>query len=286
MSFTVMFFKPTQHSRHLLEISRYNAWVNYFGRKTGITRGLLWLSVILTLPVCTNAGELHIAVASNFASTMGRLVTAFEQTSPHRVTLSYGSSGKLYAQIRHGAPYHAFFSADQTKPQALEATGYTLAGSRFTYALGTLVLYSSNPKHPDTVRMRLEKGDFNKLTLANPRLAPYGSAAVEVLNKLKLVEITRSKWVQGENIGQTYQFVHSGAVDLGFIALSQLGRGQAHPSSAWIPPEDLYNPIRQDAVLLKNADENPAAQAFWEFAKGSHAQDIILGAGYRLSSAP
>jgi len=239
-------------------------------------------SMLLLTAQTSLAADLHIAVASNFSAPIKQLTTEFEITSGHEVTLSFGSSGKFYAQIQHGAPFDVFLSADQTKPAALEAQGMIAPASRFTYAIGALALWSSQADLVDQSGDILASQNFNKIALANPRLAPYGVAAVEVLEALKLRAATESKWVQGENIAQTFQFVSSGNADLGFVALSQI-IGIGETESAWIVPSEYYQPIRQDAVLLPKAKSNDAAKAFMVFLQGPTAKSIIESYGYTTS---
>ncbi|QTD53858.1 molybdate ABC transporter substrate-binding protein [Sulfidibacter corallicola] len=228
------------------------------------------------------AGEIKVAVASNFTAPMKEIAAAFERSSGHRVTLSFGSSGKFFAQIKHGAPFQVFFSADRAKPEALEKAGLVVPESRFTYAVGALALWSVRPGYVDDDSARLKKGDFRKLALANPKLAPYGMAAVEVLQNLKLKEATQAKWVYGENISQTYQFVGSGNAELGFVAVSQImDKGRIAKGFAWIVPGELHDPIRQDAVLLKRGAHSDAARALLHFVRGEKAAQILQSYGYK-----
>ncbi|MGH1429397.1 MAG: molybdate ABC transporter substrate-binding protein [Arenicella sp.] len=235
-----------------------------------------------------SAGEIHVAVASNFIAPMKTIVEKFEKQSHHHVKVSYGSSGKIYAQILHGAPYHVFFSADKDKPLALEKHNLTAPNSRFTYAYGTLALWShtSNALKNTNGEVLLKNIMFNKLALANPKLAPYGAAAVDVLNNLGIYDDTKPKWVLGENIAQTYQFISTGNADIGFIALSQLAlknRSEHHSElgSFWLVPQALYNPIQQDAVLLKKGKNSEAAKALIRFVKNESTQNIIASYGYK-----
>ncbi|MCW8125984.1 molybdate ABC transporter substrate-binding protein [Microbulbifer halophilus] len=240
------------------------------------------LLVLMGASLQVQAEQLTVAVASNFTAPMREIAGAFEGETDHRVRLVFGSSGKFYAQIRHGAPFEAFFSADRAKPEALEQAGLAVPGSRFTYAAGGLALWSGDGNLVRGGPGALERGDFNKLALANPRLAPYGAAAVQVLRKLGLEEGTRPHWVQGENIAQAYQFVASGNADLGFVALSQVSEGgHIDSGSAWEVPEDLHDPIRQDAVLLKRGVDSAAARALLRFVRSERAAAIIESYGYR-----
>lgn len=245
-----------------------------FNRLIAIALSYLLLST-------ANAEEIHAAVAANFTAAMKEIVAQFEKSSEHRVALSFGSSGKIFAQIQNGAPFQVFLSADQAKPQALEVAGLAVSGSRFTYAVGALALWSSKPDVVDEDYTRLKNGDFNKLALANPKLAPYGAAAVEVLDALKLKQATEPKWVMGENIAQTYQFVATGNADLGFVALSQImDKGHVKEGSSWIVPDELYSPIRQDAVLLRVAKDSAGAKALLAYLRGDEARQIIASYGY------
>ncbi len=223
-----------------------------------------------------------MAVASNFTGAMEALATAFEQQSDHQLKLSFGSSGKFYAQIKQGAPFDVFFSADQAKPAKLQQEGAIVGGSRFTYARGALALWSTDANLVDSQGRVLNSSEYRKLALANPRLAPYGAAAMEVLRNLKLESETRSRWVQGENIAQTYQFVRSANAELGFIALSQIRTPGGPQGSAWIVPATLYSPIRQDAVLLNRGADNPAARQFLQFVRTPAAAEIIQAYGYTV----
>lgn len=231
----------------------------------------------LTAHTLVQAENVHIAVASNFTHTMKELITAFEQQSPHTIKASYGSSGKIYAQIKHGAPFDIFFSADESKPALLFDEGLT-HNKPFTYAFGALALWSNNQQFKgQDLKQKLQSGEFNKLALANPKLAPYGLAAMDVLDNLNLREATKNKWVKGENIAQIYQFVASANADLGFIALSQVIHQQSH-SDTWVVPPHLYTPIRQDAVLLK---DKAAPTEFIQFLNLPSSQHIIQSYGYK-----
>lgn len=228
----------------------------------------------------SQAEIVHIAVASNFTHTMKELIAEFEQKSPHTIKASYGSSGKIYAQIKHGAPFDIFFSADQSKPALLFDQNLT-HGKPFTYAFGALALWSNNKQlNGQNLKQILQSGEFNKLSIANPKLAPYGIAAMTVLDHLNLLDATKSKWVKGENIAQAYQFVASANADLGFIALSQvIHQTSISPKDYWVVPDHLYSPIRQDAVLLK---DKAAAKDFIEFLSLPKSQHIIQSYGYKI----
>lgn len=231
----------------------------------------------------THGADVSVAVAANFTAPMQELARLFARKTGHNARLSFGSSGKFYAQISNGAPFEVFLSADQTKPEALEKAGLVVAHSRFTYAEGALVLWSADPGVNENGETVLVNGDFNKLAIANPRLAPYGEAALQVLRHLGVEDRLEKKLVLGENISQTYQFVGSGNAEVGLIALSQvyLG-GQITHGSGWIVPDSLYDAIRQDAVLLTRGEDNPAATALLEYMQSATARDIIQRYGYHL----
>ncbi|PKG99287.1 molybdate ABC transporter substrate-binding protein [Paraglaciecola sp. MB-3u-78] len=246
----------------------------------------LGLIVLFLFTLCAESKSVHVAVAANFSNTMKSLVKEFEKTSDYQIALSFGSSGKFYAQIKQGAPYELFFSADQAKPDALEKDGLVIANSRFTYAIGRLALWSARPDFVNKIETKLKQGAFNKLALANPKLAPYGAAALEVLTSLALIDTTQSNWVMGENIAQTYQFVSSGNADLGFIALSQLlGKNTLQQGSYWLVPNIMHHPIKQDVVLLRSAKKNQGAKAFLDFMQTNRAQHIIAEYGYLASNS-
>ena len=226
------------------------------------------------------AAEIRIAVASNFSRPMQELAAKFEKEGGHKVTLAFGSSGKHYAQIRNGAPFDAFFAADRERPELLEREGLAISGSRCTYAVGRLVLWSPKADFVDAEGKVLEQGGFNHIAIANPKLAPYGAAAGEVLRQRGLWDSLQDKLVRGENIGQAYQFVHSGNAELGFVAYSQVIQpGGDAAGSIWEIPQSLYAPIEQQAVLLK---DSAAAREFATFLKSDAARKIITEYGYGL----
>jgi len=227
-----------------------------------------------------SAAELRIAVASNFSDAIKDLAQKFEQESGHKVILIFGSTGKHYAQIKHGAPFDAFFAADAKRPILLDQEGIALPGSRFTYALGKLVLWSPKVGYVDKKGMVLEQGKFNHIAIANPKLAPYGKAAQEVLQKRGLWGKLRRRMVRGENIAQTYQFVKSGNAKLGFVAYSQVKRpGKPLKGSFWDIPPVRYSVIKQQAVLLK---ENKVGREFWQYIQSPEAINIIQSFGYGI----
>jgi molybdate transport system substrate-binding protein len=230
-----------------------------------------------------SADEVQVAVASNFTAPMQAIATAFEKDTGHKAQLAFGSSGKFYAQIKNGAPFQVLLSADDEIPAKLEREGMAVSGTRFTYAIGKLALWSAQEGVVDSKGEVLKKDGYAHLAIANPKLAPYGAAAVEVLSKLGLLQAVQPKFVQGENIAQTYQFVASGNADLGFVALSQvLKDGKLSKGSAWIVPSTLHAAIRQDAVILQNGKGNAAARALAAYLKSDKAKAVIRAYGYDI----
>ena len=223
------------------------------------------------------AGSTHVAVAANFADAAKEIAVTFKAKTGHEAVLSFGSSGQLLAQIQQGAPFKVFLSADEGRPKALVAEGRALSDTRFTYAIGKLVLWSKNPAFVNG-EATLQAQAFSKIAIANPAAAPYGVAALEVLASLKLNDALKSKIVMGNSISQTYQFIDTGNAELGFVALSQLV-GQTG-GSRWLVPQALYAEIRQDAVLLRLGERDEAAKAFLAFLKSSEARAIIEKFGY------
>ena len=252
-------------------------------RLHGWTAGaLLVAGAILLGAGAARADEAKIAVAANFQDTSRELVKAFEAHSGHRIKLSFGSTGQFYAQIRHGAPFDAFFAADVKRPERLEQERAIVPGSRFTYAEGKLVLWSTKPGYVTGNGEVLRNGDYEHLAIADPKLAPYGLAAQQTLIKLGLWEKLQqeNRLVMGQSIGQTHQMVASASVPLGFVALSQVQRpGHAMEGSAWVVPAKLYEPIVQQAVLIH---DTPAARAFMKFVRSAAARKIIESYGYQV----
>ncbi|MBS0331650.1 MAG: molybdate ABC transporter substrate-binding protein [Proteobacteria bacterium] len=225
-----------------------------------------------------SAAETQVAVAANFTEPAREIAAAFKAATGHSATLSFGASGQFYAQIAHGAPYEVFLSADADRPAAAERDGLGVAGTRFTYAVGKLVLYSRTPGLVDGAGAVLKGGRFAKLSIADPATAPYGAAAVQTLTRLGLYPTLKPKIVQGASIAQAYQFVDSGAAELGFVALSQVIDVQG--GSRWIVPEADHAPIDQQAILLQTGRGNAAAAAFLKFLRGPQAVAIIRKYGY------
>ena len=227
------------------------------------------------------AAEVSVAVAANFTVPMQRIAQMFAQDTGHTATLSFGSTGKFAAQIQNGAPFQVLLAADDTTPQKLAREGHAVADSRFTYAIGTLVLWSREPGLVDAKGEVLRGGKFNHLALADPKLAPYGVAAVQTMTKLGVFNTLTPRFVYGENISQTYQFISTGNASLGFVALTQvLADGKVTSGSAWIVPSDLHESIRQDAVLLNPGKDNPAAAELLRYLRSDKARAVIRSFGY------
>lgn len=229
------------------------------------------------------AADIRVGVASNFSSTLAALAERFERQSGHRVVLSSGSTGKLYAQIKNGAPFDLFFAADAARPQRLEQEGEGVTGTRFTYAVGRIVLWSPIPDRIDATGAVLKTGDFRKLAIANPVTAPYGLAAQQAMMRLGVWEAMQPRLVRGENISQTFQFVASGNADLGFVALSQLRTGKGVGGSYWEVPPEYYQPIEQQVILLRVAREPEAARELLVYLRGGDAQAMLESFGYGIS---
>jgi molybdate transport system substrate-binding protein len=220
----------------------------------------------------------RVAAAANVHPVLERLRQPFVAETGHRLELSAGSSGKLFAQIENGAPFDVFVSADSERPKRLEAAGRAVPGSRFTYAEGRLALYGRALRHPENGELDIKEGNFQHFAIAHPDTAPYGVAAMQVLRALGASERLAAQLVRGENVTQTLQFVDTGAADLGLVALSTIS---ARPGARyWKVPRELHEPIRQDAVLLAVARDSPAARAFLELLRSERAKKALREAGY------
>lgn len=229
------------------------------------------------------AAEVQVAVASNFTAPMKVLAARFEKDTGHKVLASYGATGKFYAQIQNGAPFDILLAADDDTPAKLDKENATVPRSRFTYAIGKLVLWSAREGVVDAKGEVLKTGTFDHIAIANPKLAPYGLAAQETLQKLNLLAALQPKFVTGDNIGQAYQFVASAAAPLGFVAMSQVYEDNKLKSgSSWVVPSTMYSPIRQDAVVLTKGANKPAVTAFIGFLKSDQAKAVIRSYGYDL----
>ena len=244
------------------------------------------IALLLLNPVfaaAARADQVQVAVAANFTAPMQQIAAEFARDTGHKAILSFGATGKFYAQISNGAPFDVFLSADDETPARLEKESLAVGGSRFTYAIGKLVLWSAQEAYVDAAGEILKTGDFKHLAVANPQTAPYGAAAVEALKKLGLMERLAPRLVQGENIAQAYQFVATGNAELGFVALAQVYRdGKITSGSAWIVPPTLHAAIRQDAVILAKGRDNRAAGALAAYLKSDKAHSIVLSYGYEI----
>lgn len=241
------------------------------------------IAALMTLASVAKAEEVQVAVAANFAAPMAKIAASFTKETGDKVQIIVGSTGKLYAQISNGAPFEILLSADSATPKRLEDEGMSVPGQRFTYATGRLVLYSTRPGLVDDQGAVLKTGKFQYLALANPQTAPYGAAAVEVLQALGIWESVQNKVVQGDSITQAYGFVATGNAELGFVALSQLQTPEGvKAGSSWLVPQDLYHPIRQDALLLKAGANHPVARALFAYLHSESVKAVIRSYGYEL----
>lgn len=250
---------------------------NFFARITlGLLAGCMLTQVAL-------ADEVQVAVAANFTAPIQVIAKDFEKDTGHKLVAAYGATGQLYTQIKNGAPFEVFLAADDITPAKLEQEGDSVPGSRFTYAIGTLVLWSAQNGYVDAQGEVLKSGQYQHLSIANPKTAPYGLAAIQVLDRLGLTAQIKPKLVEGQNITQALQFISSGNAELGFVALSQVYKdGKITGGSTWIVPADMYEPIRQDALILKKGESNPAAKALVDYLKGPKASEVIKSYGYQL----
>lgn len=243
----------------------------------------VFLLLVLSLGPA-RAGEVLVAVAANFAAPMKRIAEDFSRVSGHRAILSFGSTGKLYAQIRNGAPFEVLLAADEATPARLEGEGLGVAGSRFTYAVGRLALWSAEPGRVDADGKVLATGGFERLAIADPKLAPYGAAAVEVLQALGRLDSLRPRLVTAESVGQAYQFVATGNAEIGFVALSQvLEEGALRAGSLWRVPAGLHHPLRQDFVILAAGRRSAAATALAGYLRSDAAREVLRGFGYGIA---
>ena len=249
----------------------------------------LMLAIVSSLFfVAAQAGDVTVAVAANFTAPMQKIAKAFEQDTGHKALLAFGATGKFYAQIKNGAPFDVLLAADDETPARLEKEGLAVAGSRLTYATGRLALWSKSPSLVDDQGEvlrgnRFEKLGIHKIAMADPKLAPYGAAAIEVMTHLGVWPAVKTKVVQGESIGQTYQFISTENAQLGFVALSQISLdGRITQGSAWVVPQSMHTPLKQDAVLLNSGKDNAAAHALLKYLQGDTAKAIITRYGYAL----
>ncbi len=241
-------------------------------------RRLALLGAAFSAPLL--AAETQVAVAANFTEPAKAIAAAFEKATGHKALLAFGASGGFYTQISHGAPFEVFLSADADRPARAEQEGLAVPGTRFTYAVGRLVLYSATPGLVDPGGAVLKRGGFDRIAIAEPATAPYGLAAVETMRRLGVEAALKPKIVTGSSIAQAYQFTSTGAAQLGFVALSQVVAVRG--GSRWIVPAGFHAPIEQQAVLLRTGEKNPAARAFLAFLKGRTALAIIRRYGYAV----
>ena len=241
------------------------------------------VSLILALSVSSLRAEIvNVAVAANFTETAKEIARVFKEKTGHEAVLSFGASGQFYSQIKQGAPFQVFLSADEERPAKLVDEGLGVADGAFTYAIGKLVLWSKKPgfvKNEET----LKQGGFSKIAIANPAAAPYGVAAIEVMKSLNVYDALQPKIVEGNSVAQAFQFIDTDNAELGFIALSQIPHRK--DGSWWIVPNKYYKAIHQNAVLLKMGEQNAAAKAFMAFLKSSVARSIIQKSGYETNLA-
>ena len=229
------------------------------------------------------AGEVQVAVAANFTKPMEKIAEDFFKATDHKAVLSFGATGKFVEQIKQGAPFEVLLAADQKNPIKLENEQLAVPGSRYTYAIGKLVLWSAKPDLVDDKGNVLKTGGFEHIAIADPKTAPYGKAAMKVMEKLGMLDALKPKMVQGESIAQAKEFVSSGNAELGFVALSQVIKdGKIAEGSGWMVPQDLYAPLYQDAILLKTGENNAAAKALMDYLKTEPAQAVIKAYGYEL----
>jgi len=242
---------------------------------------LLALTAALAFTTLARADVVQVAVAANFTAPARALAEVFARTTGHEARLSFGATGAFYTQIKNGAPFDVLLAADDERPARLGKEGDTVAGSRFTYATGQLVLWSAKPGFVDDQGAALKGGHFGKIAIANPKNAPYGAAAVEAMEKLGLAATLQPKLVTGESIGQTFNFIATGNAELGFVALAQvLEGGKLKSGSMWVVPAQYHAPIIQDAVILNRAASNPAAKAWMELLKTPQSKALIRSYGY------
>lgn len=262
----------------------HHAALNVFAKRgLRCVAGLLFAAAAAVV----HAGEVSVAVAANFTAPMAQIAADFEKATGHKALLSYGATGKFYAQISNGAPFDVLLSADATTPTKLVQEGKAINGSNFTYAQGRLALWSAKPGVVDAQGDVLKRGQFRFVAIASPSLAPYGAAAMQTLEKMGLRTLIEPKLIVGQSTGQAYTIVASGNAELGFVAVSQIFEaGKLKSGSAWVVPTNLYGAITQDAVLLNRGQHNPAAAALMAYLKSDKAKSVITSFGYGLPGLP
>jgi len=239
------------------------------------------LAVLAALSFSAAAAPVQVAVAANMAAPMQKIAAGFQAATGHQAVVSLGSTGKFYAQVRNGAPFEVLLAADDETPARLEREGHAVEGTRFTYAIGRLALWSADPALVDAQGSVLRRHPHGRLAIADPRLAPYGAAAVEVLTRVGVLAAWQPHFVQGENIGQAFQFVATGNAPIGFVALAQvMEEGRIARGSGWVVPADLHAPLKQDAVLLQRGASNAAAAALLHYLRSDAARAVLRGYGY------
>ncbi|MFT5716642.1 MAG: molybdate transport system substrate-binding protein [Oleiphilaceae bacterium] len=246
---------------------------------------ILCFLVISLISCCSFADQVRIAVAGNFYQPLKLISAQFSQLSGHELQVSVGSTGKLYAQIINGAPFDVLISADQIRPTKLAAQQLAIKKTQFTYAIGKLVLWSRDQSLIDNQGMHLKTGTLKHLAIANPKIAPYGEQAVNVLKNMGIYQQLASKLILGQSVGQTFQHLSTGSVQQGILALSQVMQdGTISSGSGWIIPDALYQPIQQDAILLNKGKNNAAAIAFLAYLKNPQSEKVIRSFGYQAGS--
>ena len=242
-----------------------------------------WSAWLFFVVGAVHAAEAQVAVAANFAEPIKAIAAVLEKSTGHTLKITVGATGRLYAQIKNGAPFDVLLAADAKTPAQLEADGLAQPGSRFTYASGKLVLWSADAAKVNGQGAVLKGDGFRKLAIANPKTAPYGAASIEAIDKLGLSAVLTPKLVQGESIGQAYNFAYTGNAEIAFVAMSQvLEGGRLKGGSMWVVPQNLYAPIRQDAVLLKSGAGNEAAKALMKLLQSPNIKDLIRSYGYGI----
>jgi molybdate transport system substrate-binding protein len=254
----------------------------------GFTRWFMAMLAAASISHPVIADEVRVAVAANFTGAARELAPLFEKQTGHSVKLSFGSTGKLYTQIENGAPFDVFMAADTKRPERAVQKGLAVPDSQFIYARGRLVLWSTSPCLFEDGETYLRGATFDHLAIANPKTAPYGLAAQQVMQKLGVWDEIdmQDKLVRGDSIAQAFQFVATENADIGFVAMSQVKAWKGDAGSSWEVPQELYEPIDQGAVLLKRGAENPAARAFMAFLSSAEASSVIEGFGYGVKSTP
>jgi molybdate transport system substrate-binding protein len=242
----------------------------------------LLLASLIGVASRARADEVSVAVAANFTAPMQKIAVEFEKDTGHKINAAFGSTGKFYAQIKNGAPFELLLAADDETPSRLVRENAAVAGTQFSYAFGKLVLWSAKPDLVDASGEVLKRGTFEHIAMADPKLAPYGAAAMQAMRALGVYDALQPKLVTGESIAQSYQFVASGNAQLGFVALSQVLKDGSVEGSSWLVPARLYQPIRQDAVILEKGQGKPAAEALMKFLKDDKTKAIIKSYGYEL----